>query len=98
MRLEDYQPILADLQNPDKAAAAIVSLKEQIEKDIPVFETLTSTVQNSQSTIDTLRDTNAKLALRITTPVQQQQQQTIETDEQIFDKLFTSQFKKEETK
>lgn len=58
----DYDKIIEQLANPDTVADAIAQLSEQLDKDVKAYDGL---VQSN----DVLRDTNAKLALRITAPI-----------------------------
>lgn len=62
MKKESYDEIVKTISNPDTLAEGIVKLREQIDADVADYNALL----NSR---DTLRDTNAKLALRITNDV-----------------------------
>ena len=62
MKKEAYDEIVKTISNPDTLAEGIVKLREQIDLDVADYNALL----NSR---DTLRDTNAKLALRITNDV-----------------------------
>lgn len=62
MKKAEYDEILKNLADPDQAAQALVDLATKLAADETEFTNLTNSV-------NTLRDTNAKLALRITAPV-----------------------------
>lgn len=59
MKIEDYSNIIEKLSNPDTAAEGLVDLNTQLGVDAKAYEDL-------QKSNDTLRDSNSKLALRIT--------------------------------
>lgn len=89
MRKADYSDIITLLGNPDTVAEGLVKLSDKLTVDEAEFGRLTES-NNS------LRDTNAKLALRITEPVKVTEPEKEKTDEEIFNDLFTSQFNKED--
>lgn len=77
MKRSDYDDILKSLSEPDKVADAIVLLNEKLTSDEADFNKL---VDSNAS----LRDTNAKLALRITTPVEvEEPKQEVDLFEQL---------------
>lgn len=73
MKLDEYRGLLADMQNPDKQGEALIKIIDGLESDLSQRDTLVSECENLNATINTLRDTNAKLVLRVTEPVQPQQ-------------------------
>lgn len=62
MKLDAYESIIKQVSNPDTLAEGLVNLREQLKTDEANYNNLL----NSNNT---LRDTNAKLALRITNDV-----------------------------
>lgn len=79
MKKEAYDEIVKTISNPDTLAEGIVKLREQIDTDVADYNALL----NSR---DTLRDTNAKLALRITNDV------SIKSEPQLSKEEKTQQF------
>ncbi|MBD5522498.1 MAG: hypothetical protein HDR03_14965 [Lachnospiraceae bacterium] len=69
-----YDSIVSDLANPDKFSEALVRLNDQLTKDEADFITIQADKDKLTNSVNDLRDTNAKLALRITQPVQQTQE------------------------
>ena len=59
MKKTDYDGIIAMLGNPDTVGEGLINLSNQLEKDESDFNRLNDSV-------NTLRDTNSKLALKIT--------------------------------
>lgn len=88
MTKADYNDIITSLSNPDTVSDGLVRLSEKLLADEQQFSKLTESINN-------LRDTNAKLALRITTPVEIKEPEAEKTDEQLFDELFSSKFKED---
>ena len=62
MKLDAYESIIKQVSNPDTLAEGLVNLREKLKTDEANYKSLV----NSNNT---LRDTNAKLALRITNDV-----------------------------
>ena len=62
MKLDDYESIIKQVSNPDTLAEGLVNLREQLKTDEVNYNNLVTSN-------NTLRDTNAKLALRITNDV-----------------------------
>lgn len=62
MRASDYTEIIQQVSNPDTLAEGLVNLRERLRTDELSYQELV----NSNNT---LRDTNGKLAARITTDV-----------------------------
>ena len=83
MKKEAYDEIVKTISNPDTLAEGIVKLREQIDADVADYNALL----NSR---DTLRDTNAKLALRITNDVSIKSEPQLSREEKT--KKFTDQF------
>lgn len=69
MKKSDYESIIQDLSNPDKVAEAILSLNDKLTQDESEFNMLVCNNNTLKISNDTLRDTNAKLALRVTSTV-----------------------------
>lgn len=59
MTLDNYNDVIAKLGNPDTIAEGLVDLNSQLQKDIDEYKAI-------KSSNDSLRDTNSRLALRIT--------------------------------
>lgn len=66
MKMEDYKGIIEKIGNPDTIAEGLVDLNSQLQKDFDDYKAV-------KASNDTLRDTNSKLALRIT--------ETVKTDD-----------------
>lgn len=66
MTLEEYRKTIKDLSDDDKRSEAIITLSDEIEKDLAIVENYNSKLEEKEETINSLRETNAKLALRIT--------------------------------
>ena len=62
MEYKNYEQIIQSVSNPDTMADGIVQLTEQLRADEQAYNNLVQSVNS-------LRDTNARLALRITNPV-----------------------------
>lgn len=82
MKVTDYTAIIDKLSNPDTAAEGLVDLDAQLKKDEEDYNKIFESN-------NTLRDTNSKLALRITgAPTgQQSQNQEPESETPAFDLL-----------
>ena len=87
MDIRNYDAIITTLSNPDTFAEGLVQLNEQLKTDATNYTNLVNSNNN-------LRDTNARLALRVTNTVVPEK--TEETPDQTFDRLFTSRFKQKE--
>lgn len=82
MKVTDYAGIVEKLSNPDTAAEGLVDLDAQLKKDEEDYNKIFESN-------NTLRDTNSKLALRITgAPTgQQEQNQEPQSETPAFDLL-----------
>lgn len=90
MKKTDYDGIIAMLGNPDTVGDGLISLSNQLEKDESDFNRLNDSV-------NTLRDTNSKLALKITNIVDDtpsEEEILAEKNKQLEDE-FLAMFKKE---
>lgn len=86
MKKADYDGIIALLGNPDTVADGLVQLSEKLTTDENEFNSLNASV-------NTLRDTNAKLALKVTSPAVNVETPKEKTPDETFDELFTSHFR-----
>lgn len=84
MKADDYNNIIKQISDPDTMSEGLVQLSEKLKTDEMDFNRLVESNNN-------LRDTNSKLALRITNGVEPKKPEP--TNEEIFDKLFLSKFK-----
>lgn len=66
MTLEEYRKTIKDLSDDNKRSEAIITLSDEIEKDLAIVENCNSKLEEKEEIINSLRETNAKLALRIT--------------------------------
>lgn len=66
MTLEEYRKTIKDLSDDNKRSEAIITLSDEIEKDLAIVENFNSKLEEKEEIINSLRETNAKLALRIT--------------------------------
>lgn len=85
MKATDYNDIITTLSNPDTAADGLVRLKEKLTADETEYNNLLKSNND-------LRDTNSKLALKITSPVEVKEPEHVETNDEKFYRLFTSKF------
>lgn len=83
MKADDYNTIIRTISNPDTMSDGLVQLSEKLKSDELEFNKLTESNNN-------LRDTNSKLALRITNNVEPEKHEP--TNDEIFNELFTSKF------
>lgn len=79
----DYDGIIKQLSNPDTMSEALIQLSEKLKTDEVEFNRLIESNNN-------LRDTNSRLALRLTNNVEPVKPEP--TNEEIFNDLFTSRF------
>lgn len=78
MKAESYNSIIEKISNPDTLAEGLVDLKTALGADEADYKKL-------EESNATLRDTNARLALRITEPVTQKEPETKEpTKEEVW--------------
>jgi hypothetical protein len=90
MTIEEYKKLLATVQDPDIGASAILTLTDALEVDLANVAKLKTDLEVSTETINTLRDTNSKLILRITSPIEQTQLEEPETPESALEDLKTA--------
>lgn len=64
MKVSDYADIISKLSNPDTSAEGLVELNDRLKIDEEEYTKITESV-------NTLRDTNSKLALRVTENITQ---------------------------
>lgn len=83
MKVDDYKDIITSISNPDTMSEGLIMLNEQLKNDEMSFNKLMDSNNN-------LRDTNARLALRITSGVEVKEVEP--TNEEIFENLFSSKF------
>ena len=84
MRADDYNNIIKQISDPDTMSEGLVQLSEKLKTDEMEYNRIVESNNN-------LRDTNSKLALRITNGVEPKKPEP--TNEEIFDNLFLSKFK-----
>lgn len=78
MKKEDYNIIIQKLTNPDEQTEALVELSDKLALDELEYI-------NNQNTINSLRDINSKLALRITEPINRK---PVEQEVNLYDNLI----------
>lgn len=83
MRANDYDTIIKQISNPDTMSEGLVQLSDKLKNDELEYNKIIESNNN-------LRDTNSKLALRITNGVEPKAPEP--TNEEIFDSLFLSKF------
>ena len=90
MKKTDYDNIIAMLGNPDTVGEGLISLSNQLEKDESDFNRLNDSV-------NTLRDTNSKLALKITNIVDNtpSEEEILAEKNRQLEEEFLKMFKKE---
>lgn len=66
MKLEEYKALLNDMMDADKSASTLVSLTDALTVDIAELDALRTERTALSNKVNELRDTNSKLALRIT--------------------------------
>lgn len=81
MKRSDYDEIITKLSNPDLQADGLVELAERLTADEAAFDDMSKSIDN-------LRDTNAKLALRITTPLEASKEDDTTPPEPTLDDLM----------
>lgn len=81
MKRSDYDEIITKLSNPDLQADGLVELAERLKADEAAFNDMSKSIDN-------LRDTNAKLALRITTPLEANKEDDTTPPEPTLDDLM----------
>lgn len=84
MRADDYSNIIKQISDPDTMSEGLVQLSEKLKTDEMDYNRLVESNNN-------LRDTNSKLALRITNGVEPKKPEP--TNDEIFEDLFLSKFK-----
>ena len=67
MTREELNTFLSSLENEDERAGAITGISDGFDAVFSELEGLKEETKTQKASIDTLRDTNAKLALRVTT-------------------------------
>lgn len=90
MKKTDYDNIIEMLGNPDTVGEGLISLSNQLEKDESDFNRLSDSV-------NTLRDTNSKLALKITNIVDDtpSEEEILAEKNKQLEEEFLNMFKKE---
>lgn len=90
MKKSDFDDVVTLLSNPDTTADGLVELSRRLDTVEQEFTKLDESNKN-------LRDTNSKLSLSIINKLPNVAQETHEeTDDEAFDRLFTSKFKEVE--
>lgn len=82
MNASEYEAIIQKISNPDTLAEGLVELNDKLKNDEDTYNRL---VESNNS----LRDTNSKLALRITTPIEVNKEPEVkeETYEEFLSRL-----------
>lgn len=91
MKKSDYNDIITKISNPDTMAEGIVDLTNKLEADEKDFERISKSIND-------LRDTNSKLALKITNVVQDtpSEEDLAKQEADALEQEFLNQFIKEE--
>ena len=91
MKKSDYNDIITKISNPDTMAEGIVDLTNKLEADEKDFERISKSIND-------LRDTNSKLALKITNVVQDTPtpEDLAKQEADALEQEFLNQFIKEE--
>ena len=92
MKKSDYNDIITKISNPDTMAEGIIDLTNKLEADEKDFERISKSIND-------LRDTNSKLALKITNVVQDPgptPEELAKQEEEALEQEFLNQFIKEE--
>lgn len=85
MKKSDYDSIITLLSNQDTVVDGIVQLNDKLTADEVAYDEI---VKSN----NTLRDLNAKYALRVMGSEKPAEPEKPKTDEEIFNELFTSRF------
>lgn len=85
MKVAEYNDVITMLGNPDTVSEGLIQLSEKLKTDELEYNKIVDSNNN-------LRDTNSKLALRITNTIPPEKH-VEPTNEEIFDNLFASKFK-----
>lgn len=82
MNTSEYEAIIQKISNPDTLAEGLVELNDKLKNDEDTYNRLVESNNN-------LRDTNSKLALRITTPIEVKEEPEVkeETYEEFLSRL-----------
>lgn len=83
MQFKNYEGIIGKLSNPDLMADGLTELSEQLKKDEADYNSIVTSNNN-------LRDTNSKLALRITNVIDPPKPEP--TREEVFYDKFEKHF------
>lgn len=95
-----YQQAMSLLRNPDTHAEGLVMLDGLVNTDSEDYAAKMQLLQEKDASITTLRDSQARLALKLTEDITGQSKLAPEeTSDQEFERLFASKFKtREESK
>lgn len=94
-----YMEAMKLLRNPDTHAEGLVMLDGLVNTDSEAYTANMELMKQKDASISTLRDSQARLALKLTEDITgQMTTPPEETREQEFDRLFRSKFKPEEEK
>ena len=82
MNASEYEAIIQKISNPDTLAEGLVELNDKLKNDEDTYNRLVESNNN-------LRDTNSKLALGITTPIEVKEEPEVkeETYEEFLSRL-----------
>lgn len=80
MKKADYSNIIKMISNPDTLAEGLVELDSLLDRHEQEYTDMNNSV-------NTLRDTNARLALRITSPVQEVKEPEVNKTEQLINEI-----------
>ena len=81
-----YEAVITKLSNPDTFAEGLVDLRRELDVD----ETAVNQLRESNNS---LRDVNARLALRVTEPIKHEDTPPEKTDAELFQELFVDKIK-----
>lgn len=86
---KDFKALMKRATDPNEAPVALQAINDGFEELFNAHETQTTAIAEKDATIASLRDTNMKLFLRATGEPSGEHNDHEETDEEIFERLFT---------
>lgn len=78
MTLDEYNKVLSELTDPDKVGNAILKLKDEIAIDFTKIDELSKKNEELSNKVSELRDTNNRLILKVTSPIEKQPEVEVE--------------------
>lgn len=86
---KDFKALMKRATDPNEAPVALQAINDSFEELFNTHEAQTSAIAEKDATIASLRDTNMKLFLRATGEPTGGGEPLEETDEEVFERLFT---------